>query len=236
MVMLVVWHIPFDSANAEAIEHSTEDQRTSQEARWIKKVVTHRKVVALTFDDGPSKKFTPLILDVLQKNHAKATFFVIGSRAEAFPDLIRLELEGHHQVANHSYQHQIMTGNSKEKISDELMNTQHAIEGVVDNQRQPRFFRPPRGRFNHQMLQVAEQHHYVVVLWSVDSRDWENPGTRTIVRRVLAQSRNGDIILFHDQGGSRAQTVASLKQILPELRHMGFEFVTVSELVRLADP
>ena len=201
----------------------------------IRKISTHKKVVALTFDDGPSAKFTPVIMDVLWKYQVKATFFVIGYRAEKFPELIAMEINHHFQVGNHSFQHKIMTGNSQSDIYKEMMNAQHAIESAAGHKPQPRMFRPPRGRLNEKIVKVANQQHYKIIMWSIDSRDWENPGVGKIVKRVLSQVQNGDIILFHDQGGSRMQTVESLKAIIPALKKRGFELVTVSELVNLAN-
>ncbi len=207
----------------------------AKESVLVSKVPTRQQVVALTFDDGPSVKYTPLIVNLLTKNHVKATFFVIGYRAEKFPELIHMAIRHHFQVANHSFQHKVMTGNSKLEIYNELKNAQNAIESVSGYQQLPRLFRPPRGRINQKILQVAQQHHYKVVMWSIDSRDWENPGVDRIVNRVLSQVQNGDIILFHDQGGSRMQTVESLKRIIPALKERGFELVTVSELINLAN-
>lgn len=189
-----------------------------------------RKLVALTFDDGPSAKFTPIILDVLRGNHARATFFVIGSRIGKFPGLINEECREHHQVANHSFDHQIMTGFSDKRIHDELSHTQHAIEEVTRTQ-QPLMFRPPRGRINKRIVLVAEADHYTIVMWSVESGDWANPGVQAIVDTVLSHVKNGDIILFHDQGGNRRQTVDALKHIIPALQERGYSLVTVSDLI-----
>lgn len=196
----------------------------------VNSVHTDRKVVALTFDDGPSATFTPIILDLLRKDHVKATFFVIGSRVEKFPDLVNEEFREHHEIANHSFQHQIMTGLSSDKVYDELLHTQRAIE-IVTQSKQPLMFRPPRGRVSKTVLQVAEQNHFQIVMWSLETRDWANPGAQKIVKKVLSQVKSGDIILMHDQGGDRTQTVNALKQIIPVLKDRGYDFVTVSELL-----
>ncbi len=136
---------------------------------------------------------------------------MIGARVEKFSDLINQELQEDHEVPNHSFRHQVMTGFSEERIYNELSNTQRTIEEVAGSE-QPLMFRPPRGRVNKRILQVAEQHHYTVVMWSIDSTDWVNPGVHKIVKRVLSEVHNGDIILFHDQGGNRRQTVEALEQ------------------------
>ena len=239
-IIAVFWSIPIGITMASSdspIDFSSGHQSVKDiaETVLIRKISTHKKAVALTFDDGPSAKFTPIIMDVLLKNKAKATFFVIGYRAEKFPELITMEINDHFQVANHSFQHKIMTGDSQSEIYKEMMDAQHAIESAAGHKQQPRMFRPPRGRISEKIIKVAYQQHYKVIMWSIDSRDWENPGVGRIVKRVLSQVKNGDIILFHDQGGSRMQTVESLKAIIPALKNQGFEFVTVSELVNLAN-
>ncbi|WDL99531.1 polysaccharide deacetylase family protein [Alicyclobacillus sp. ALC3] len=211
---IFVWCIPGNIATATA----------------VKRVPTDKKVVALTFDDGPSAKFTPIILETLRENHARATFFVIGSRVERLPEVLTEELREHDEIANHSFKHQIMTSLSEQRIYSELSSTQQAIQEATGSE-QPLMFRPPRGRINKRILQVAEDHHYKVVMWSIDSGDWANPGVHQIVKTVLSQVKSGDIILFHDQGGSRRQTVTALKQIIPVLRRRGYEFVTVSDLI-----
>jgi polysaccharide deacetylase family sporulation protein PdaB len=196
----------------------------------IRKVETDRKVVALTFDDGPSATFTPQILNILKRYHAKATFFVIGSRVKAYPQLVREEFDNGNEIANHSYRHIIMTQQKPKTIENELENTQQTVESVL-RCRQPRVFRPPRGRIDHHLLRVSQEKEYAVVLWSVDSRDWADPGVDHIVRAVLSRVDKGDIIVFHDQGGNRKQTVEAVKRIVPLLQSRGYEFVTVSELL-----
>jgi polysaccharide deacetylase family sporulation protein PdaB len=198
----------------------------------IRKVDTERKAVALTFDDGPSATFTPEILNILKEYHAKATFFVIGSRVKTYSNLVRQEFESGNEVANHSYRHIIMTHKSPETIATELENTQHTLESELRS-RQPRVFRPPRGWIDQQLLRIAHEKEYTVVLWSIDSRDWADPGVDHIVRDVVSRVGKGDIILFHDQGGNRKQTVAAVKRIIPLLQSGGYEFVTVSELLNV---
>jgi polysaccharide deacetylase family sporulation protein PdaB len=205
-------------------------QARQSDTSVIRKVVTDRKIVALTFDDGPSATFTPQILSILKRYHAKATFFVIGARVKAYPDLVRQEFEDGNEIANHSYRHLIMTQKPPETIENELENTQQTVESVLRS-KQPRVFRPPRGRIDHGLLRVSQKKEYAVVLWSIDSRDWADPGVNHIVRDVLSRVGNGDIILLHDQGGNRKQTVEAVKRLVPLLQSRGYEFVTVSELL-----
>ncbi|CAM3969880.1 polysaccharide deacetylase family protein [Alicyclobacillus pomorum] len=200
----------------------------------IRKVPLGQKVVALTFDDGPSAEFTPKILHILNQYHAKATFFVIGSRVERYPSLVRQLFYNDDEVANHSYSHTIMTRKRETTTETELDSTQNAVETVL-GYRQPRVFRPPFGRVDRTLLRTARKKDYAVVLWSIDSHDWADPGVERIVNQVTSRVHNGDIILFHDQGGNRKQTVESVKRIIPILQERGYEFVTVSELLNYSN-
>jgi peptidoglycan-N-acetylglucosamine deacetylase len=198
----------------------------------VRKVHTMQKVVALTFDDGPSVTFTPQILTVLKKYNAKATFFVIGSRVHKYAYLVQQELSLRNEVANHTYDHVVVTHQSAKRIRSQIATTQTVISSLAQRP-QPRLFRPPGGHYDKKLLRIAKDNGFTVVLWSIDSRDHMNPGTRRIVKHVLSDVKAGDIILFHDQGGSRKQTVEALKQIIPKLQRNGYRFVTVSELLRM---
>lgn len=222
------------TARANADTDATHTDAGESGVEVIRHVPTKDKMVALTFDDGPSDTFTPQILELLKDYHAKATFFVIGSRIERYPHLIRGELALHNEIANHSYSHILLQGVSALAVYDELSKEQHAMM-VVTGHEASHLFRPPRGRFGRSVLDAARESGYKIVLWSVDSRDWDNPGTAYIVRHVLKNTKSGDILLFHDQGGNRQQTVSALRAIIPELEHRGFQFVTVTELLQHAD-
>ncbi len=192
-------------------------------------IKTEEKVIALTFDDGPHATYTPEILNLLTKYDAKATFFVIGERAEQFPDLI-LELANKgHEIANHTYTHAYSI--TPEKLETELKKTNeiiHDITGIY-----PLLYRPVGGRYDDDIINTAVSNGYKVVLWSwhQDTKDWKSPGIINIVTTVLSGAKPGDIVLFHDAGGNRSQTVRALEEILPELKKQGYEFLTVSELL-----
>lgn len=196
----------------------------------IRSAPSSAKLVALTFDDGPSPTFTPKILDILKQYHAKATFFVIGNRIKEQITIIRREIAEGHEIANHSFHHKILTDQLPATIESELTMTEDSLHRYVGVYT-AKYLRPPRGKLNQQVMRVARQHGYRIILWRVDSRDWENPGTYAIVKHVLKETRNGDIILFHDQGGSRRQTVEALQQIIPALEGRGYQLVTVSRLL-----
>ncbi|MCL6586613.1 MAG: polysaccharide deacetylase family protein [Anoxybacillus sp.] len=197
-------------------------------------VPTTKKVVALTFDDGPDVLYTPQILDILKEHHAKATFFVVGFRAENYPDIIQRQIKEGHELANHTYKHLDFRGKSTETITNEIKKTEAILYELT--KKRPVLFRPPLGYFNQRVMKAATNEGYTVVMWSreQDTYDWQNPGTQKIVRRVVQHIQPGQIILFHDHGsGSRKQTVQALKEILPVLKEKGYTFVTVSELLKL---
>jgi polysaccharide deacetylase family sporulation protein PdaB len=196
-------------------------------------VSTDQKVIALTFDDGPDPDNTPQILELLKQYHAKATFFVLGSRVEQYPELAKREVLEGHELANHTYGHPGMIGISAEHLREELDKAQRSVQSVTGTTL--KIFRPPGGVYNDTVVNTARTAGYMVVMWSwnQDTRDWSNPGVKRIVNRVISNAHNGGIVLFHDSGGARSQTVAALEQILPELKKRGYVFVTVSELLQI---
>ncbi|WP_051318473.1 polysaccharide deacetylase family protein [Cohnella thermotolerans] len=190
-------------------------------------------LIALTFDDGPDEKTTEQILDLLAQYNAKATFFVVGKRAELYPEVVRREAEEGHEIANHTYTHKYF--NRRVQNGDIASELQRTGDMLTELTGQPiRWFRPPGGFYNDTVVRIAREKGYTVVLWSwhQDTRDWISPGVNRIVRKVLGNARNGDIVLLHDHVEGSTQTVQALAQILPELTRRGFRMVTVSELMR----
>ncbi|QFF97776.1 polysaccharide deacetylase family protein [Psychrobacillus glaciei] len=194
-------------------------------------IKTEEKVIALTFDDGPHTTYTPQILDLLAEYDAKATFFVIGERAESFPDLIlQIGKEGH-EIANHTYSHPLKI--TPDKLKEELKKTNEIIHDITGTY--PLFYRPVGGSYNDRIINTAIENGYKVIMWSwhQDTEDWKTPGVNKIVKKVLSGAHPGDIVLFHDAGGDRSQTVKALEEILPELKKQGYKFVTISELIEI---
>jgi polysaccharide deacetylase family sporulation protein PdaB len=190
------------------------------------------KKIALTFDDGPYPDITNPILDLLKTYNAKATFFVVGNKVDQFPETVQREIAEGHEIANHTYNHIYFKKNmSPDTIHNEIMKTEQTLEKLTG--RKPLLFRPPGGFYNEQMIQIAKKLGYTTVMWSwhQDTKDWRSPGVNKIVRKVLNNARNGDIVLFHDYGST--QTVQALGIILPELEKRGFQIVTVSELINI---
>ncbi|MEI4771669.1 polysaccharide deacetylase family protein [Psychrobacillus sp. FJAT-51614] len=199
------------------------------EVLW--EIDTEEKVVALTFDDGPHPKYTTEILDLLAKYNAKATFFILGENAAKKPELILRQHNEGHEIANHTYTHPLKT--SIANLELELKKTNDLIYSITGNY--PTLFRPVEGHYTDSIIQSAVKNGYKVVMWSwhQDTEDWRNPGVHRIEKKVLNGIQPGNVILFHDGGGNRRQTVKALEKILPELQKQGYKFVTVSELIKL---
>ncbi|UHA74257.1 polysaccharide deacetylase family protein [Paenibacillus sp. 481] len=195
------------------------------------------RYVCLTLDDGPDPTYTPLVLDLLAKHNAKATFFMIGKELEKHGDTARRVRDEGHELANHTYTHPSIPTITSLEVRAEVIRTAallEAITGKVDN-----LFRPPYGEYNDQNLRVLHDMGYRVVMWSekLEMRDWESPGVDVLVEIALKEAFNGGIMLFHDGGGNhRMQTVEALRIIVPRLTEQGYRFVTVSHLLELCKP
>lgn len=194
-------------------------------------VPTEEKTIAFTFDDGPDKTQTLKILKVLEENDAKATFFVVGSRVNKYPDIVAAELAKGHEVGNHSFHHPSFQNIANNTVVTEISETQQAIMQATGHQAV--LFRPPGGQYNQHIVDVAKQNKLQLILWSwhQDTMDWASPGVYKIVNRVLKNVRNGDIILMHDCVYHKPQTAEALAILLPELKKRGYSFVTVSQLM-----
>ena len=195
-----------------------------------------QKKVALTFDDGPNEPYTSEILNILKKYDVRATFFMIGKNIQIYPEAAKAVAEGGNIIGNHSYSHPNLIFDLDPKVRRQIKSA----EGEIINKAgiKPYLFRPPYGGDDPLTLLQAKKLGYVVVKWSVSSKDWEKPGVEKIVKNVLNHVENGSIILMHDgdqmhHGGDRSQTVDALPVIITELRKQGYELVTVPELLGL---
>lgn len=187
-----------------------------------------RKVVVLTFDDGPIPRYTDEILGVLDRYQIKGVFFLIGREAESHPDLVRKIVQGKHELGNHTYSHRLSEGDDPATIARELTLTEEAVRKAVPGARL-RWFRPPGGVLGGWIMDVAQEKGYVPVLWSIDPRDWQNSADG-IAGQILERVRPGSVLLFHDGGGNREATVAALPVIIEGLKERGYSFMTLSEL------
>lgn len=182
--------------------------------------------VALTFDDGPAPGWTERYLKVLAAMDTRATFFMVGSRAAANAALVQAVLAGHNEVASHSWVHANLGKVSREAARDDLNQAATTLAGITG---QPvKYFRPPYGAMGPNLLAAAGDLGERTVTWSVDPRDWSNPGPPAVIKRVLANVHDGSIILLHE---AHPGTLAALPELIKDLRERGYELVTVSELI-----
>lgn len=191
---------------------------------------THLPEIALTFDDGPNPIYTPQVLAILQADKIEATFFDVGYLVKDFPNIVRQEFLQGHSIGNHSWSHPQLTRLSTAGIASQLASASNAIQAVTGTR--PTIFRPPYGSFNRLVFAQAFQQNLTTILWNDEARDWSIPGVNVIVYRILNLARDGGIILLHDGGGFRYQTVAALPIIITTLQQRGFRFVTIPQLLQ----
>src|SRR6266568_4865083 len=175
-----------------------------------------RPDIALTIDDGPSP-YTSQMLSVLRQYGIHATFFVVGQNVQNYPDLVQQELADAD-----------LTKLSANAVRKEISDTSAILQQTAGFQ--PTFFRPPYGAITNSIQAQAYSLGLTSTLWSVDPQDWTTPGTQVIINRVLSEVQNGAVILMHDGGGNRSQSIAALKTIIPTLQQRGYHFVTVQQL------
>jgi peptidoglycan/xylan/chitin deacetylase (PgdA/CDA1 family) len=183
-----------------------------------------RKVIALTIDDGPSPVYTPQILQLLDKYQVTATFSMIGLEVDAYPGLAREVAAVGHMIANHTWSHLDLAFLPPVMIADQINRATGAIHTVTG--RVPTLFRAPYGAWSPAVLAHCAQTGMTPLDWSVDPRDWSRPGVASIVGNIMRNTKTGSIILEHDGGGNRSQTVAALKVVLPRLLAAGYHFTT----------
>jgi peptidoglycan/xylan/chitin deacetylase (PgdA/CDA1 family) len=177
--------------------------------------------VALTFDDGPHPDWTPKLLDVLKKEKVKATFFVVGSMAEHYPNLVRREVADGMAVGDHSWTHPHLAGRDHEFVDGQLRRTRDVLKNLGAD---VSVFRPPYGSYNPSTVAQASSLKMRTIIWSIDPADYRRPSSDTIVRRIMNQLKPGAIILMHDGGGDRSNTVAAVSTLIEQIRKRGYGF------------
>ena len=182
------------------------------------------KVVALTIDDGPSPVYTPQVLRILHQYGITASFSMVGRNAAAFPRVARQVAAAGHMIVNHTWDHFNLGYLSAVAVQDEIARATDAIHAVTGQR--PGMFRAPYGVWPPAVFRYCARAGLTPLAWSVDPRDWSRPGVRAIIRDIVADTRTGSIILEHDGGGNRSQTVAALKIWLPRLLEAGYQFTT----------
>jgi len=210
-------------------EIATEIVRPSDPMVLQRIAASEGKKIALTFDDGPWPAQTERVLDVLKAEGVPATFFMVGLRVKQSPRIARRVAREGHAIGNHTYRHVDVGESSAEKVSRELSGTSGVIiktTGVV-----PRWFRPPGGGIDDRAYTEAAKQGLDTVLWTVDPRDWvRGQNAAAIEKAVVSATRPGSVILLHDGGGDRSQTIAALPKIIRRLKALGYEFVLLDDL------
>lgn len=195
---------------------------------FIRKGGTERREVALTFDDGPGVD-TDQLLDLLERHRVPATFFMLGKNVPEFPETMKRLVDSGMPIDDHTMEHPNLAQLSAQEQQEQIEGAAQRIEQT--GSAYPRLFRPPYGSYNETTHDVLERLRMLSVLWSVDSQDYTKPGVDQIVNNVVSAIHPGAIVLMHDGGGDRTQTIEAVARIIPELRRMGYRFVTVPRLL-----
>ncbi|WP_326769542.1 polysaccharide deacetylase family protein [Streptomyces sp. NBC_01591] len=182
--------------------------------------------MVLTFDDGPDPLYTPHILATLREHDVRAMFFVCGEMANDNQELVRAIADDGHTIGNHSWTHPLVTRLSRAGVRDELGPTSEVIEQITGAP--PLWYRAPYGAWNRNSFEIGADMGMEPMAWTVDTLDWTEPGVGTIVRRVREGAAPGVVVLAHDAGGDRSQSVAALRRYLPELLDDGYR-ITVPQ-------
>ncbi len=196
------------------------------------KLNKNEKVIALTFDDGPSEPYTKQILAILHQNNIKATFFVVGSNLKAYPQLGQQIVAEGHVIANHTWSHSYRHF-SPDGAAREINDTAELIyqtTGVKTS-----LFRPPGGFLHNGPANYAKKQNYFVALWSADSNDWKRSSVTKLVNNVFREAKPGGMVLMHDGGGERSHSVKALPLVIAKFKKQGYRFVTVPELLEIKD-
>ncbi|HLI61666.1 MAG TPA: polysaccharide deacetylase family protein [Solirubrobacteraceae bacterium] len=211
-----------------AVREADAIERTRLTVPIVRMAGAQHREIALTFDDGPGP-YTPEIVRILTRTHTPATFFEVGEELRWFGAATAQILRLGDPIGDHTWSHPDMARLNGRAQRRELLRDAAAIgdEGAPF----PLMYRPPFGRWDAATLRLLAESHMLMVLWSVDTGDWDRPGAGQIVARALAGSRPGAIILMHDAGGDRSQTVAALPRIIRDLRRRGYRLVTVPRLL-----
>ena len=199
---------------------------------FVKEGSAGARDIALTFDDGPGP-YTPQVLSVLEHYHVRATFFVIGKMLQYFSASTVREIQDGDVIGDHTETHPMMADLSAHDQYEELFEQIARIELLGG--RRPTLFRPPYGSFNATTFRELKRLHLLMVLWSVDTDDYQQPGVQAIVQSAMEGAQPGAIILLHDAGGPRQETIEALPLIITGLRARGYKLVTVPGLLA-ADP
>ncbi len=228
------------SAGSKDVKYGTISKQVVKETVTVEPVTrvirraqpsAQTKMIALTFDDGPWPGQTKEIVGILQKNGVVATFFEIGQQARSQPALSRMVTDAGMAVENHSETHPNLAHLSSSAVASQIDRAQKDITKASG--KRPTFFRPPGGNVAKAMYPVLAKNGMKWVQWDIDTEDWKRPPAATITARVVNGARPGAVVLMHDGGGDRSNTVKALPSIIKKLKALGYEFVTLDALKKL---
>lgn len=214
---------------------SLADLRSKYRSTFLLSGPASKREVALTFDDAPDANFTPKVLDALKKEGVKATFFVVGNRVEAHPDIVRRMVQEGHVIGNHSYSHANLPKLSNSAFREEITKTDSLIRTYTGYT--PHLVRPPYGNIDEDQIRWLSSQHKKIVNWNVDSLDWKGLSTEQVATNVLAHVHPGSIVLQHAAGGAGEDlsgTVNAIPELIKKLREDGVKLVTVPELLDIS--
>jgi peptidoglycan/xylan/chitin deacetylase (PgdA/CDA1 family) len=193
------------------------------------RVKTDGPFIAMTFDDGPHPVHTPRLLDILKRRNIRATFFVVGTNARRYPQLIRRIIAEGHEIGNHTVNHKYLSRISVEQARAEVLGCEKAIVAACGVK--PRILRPPGGHINDRVkVWLKKEFGYSTIMWAVDPEDWKRPGSDVVAHRIISETDPGEIVLAHDIHGP---TIAAMPRALDGLLANGYRFVTVSQLIAI---
>ena len=181
-------------------------------------------MIALTFDDGPSPENTNRILDVLSENYSHATFFVVGTNAEQYPDTLKSIAEAGCEIGNHTFNHAKLTSLDAAAVDEQIEKVNRVVKKATGEN--TTVIRPPYGAYDDNLLAQLQE---PVILWDVDTEDWESRNAQSIANAILSKVKDGDIVLMHDIYESTAEAI---EIVVPKLKEQGYQIVTVSEMAR----
>jgi polysaccharide deacetylase family sporulation protein PdaB len=195
----------------------------------VYQVETNKKIVALTFDISWGNTTPMPVIDILEKNNIKCTFFLSGPWVKQYPEVVKRIKQDGHEIGSHGYRHINLSTLSKTEIKEEVMKAHKNIKDVAGVN--ARLIRTPNGDYNDTVIEAIHEINYEAIQWGTDSLDWMNPGVTTIIERVTKRVHPGDIILMHASDTCK-QTPEALPTIIKSLKDQGYKFVTVSELLK----
>lgn len=205
---------PVEDLSTRIVQSCSPKQKTDPDEKWV----------SLTFDDGPSPDTTPAVLKLLKEHGIHATFCVIGLQVKKYPELVKQIAAEGHQLASHSMNHdERLSYRSDAKIRQEILGEKELIQSIVPDAAVD-YYRAPAGNWNYHIRKLIASWGMKPLGWSVDSKDWQRPGTEAIIATVKKQLHDGGIVLMHDGGGNRSETLAALKKLIPDLVEDGYQF------------